>query len=120
MEGFDDRDPANPVSYDLYLWPAEGPVTWPEAHTMLHDLDTGWRLRIGHDKRLDPFLRALRARYPGIGRDPDGLPVEVDVHHRHVFLSIGWSNVEDLTPVVSEIAWGAGLVVVDPQREVVG
>lgn len=108
------------MSFDLYLWPADRAMTWEEASAELDRMDSGWRLGLGHDRRLDPFLRALRARYPGIGRGPLGPPVELNVHRRHVFLSIGWSEVEAMVPVISGLAWGTGLAVVDPQREVVG
>jgi len=108
------------MSYDLYLLPLDRALTWGEASAELDRLDAGRRLRLGHDGRLDPFLGALRARYPGIGRGPDGPPVELDVHHRHVFLAIGWGEVEAMVPVISELAFHAGLTVVDPQREVVG
>jgi hypothetical protein len=108
------------VGYDLYLWPAERPFTWAEADVEIERRDGGWRLGLGHDKRLDPFLDALRGRYPGIGRDPGGPPVELDVRRRHVVMDIAWSAVEDLVPVVCELAHATGLAVVDPQREVVG
>jgi len=118
--GFDGGGATDPMSYDLYLLPLDRALTWAEASAELDRLDGGWRPRLGHDGRLDPFLRALRARYPGIGRGPDGPPVELDIHHRHVFLAIGWSDVESMVPVISALAFGAGLTVVDPQREVVG
>lgn len=108
------------MGYDLYLWPADRALTWAEAEAELERGDGGSWLRLGHDKRLDPFLDALRRRYPGIGQGPDGPPVEVDVHRRHVVLGIGWPMVEELVPVVSEIAHRTGLAVIDPQREVVG
>jgi len=108
------------VGYDLYLWPADRAFTWAEADAERERRDGGWRIGLGHDKRLDPFLAALRRRYPGIGEGPDGLPVELDVHRRHLFLGIGWSVVEELVPVVSQLAHETGLAVVDPQRELVG
>ena len=108
------------MSYDLFLWPVDHAMTWADAAVELRRLDAGGFLRVGHDGRLDPFLRALRARYPGIGGGPDGPPVEVNVHRRHIFLAIGWGEVAAMVPVISELAWGSGLTVVDPQREVVG
>lgn len=108
------------MSYDLVLWPLDRAMTWAAAAAELHRLDDGRLLRVGHDARLDPFLRALRTRYPGIGRYQAGPPVELDVHRRHIFLAIGWGEVEAMVPVISELAWGTGLAVVDPQREVIG
>ena len=108
------------MGYDLYLWPADRALTWAEAEAELEGREGGSWFRLGHDKRLDPFLDALRRRYPGIGQGPDGPPVEVGVYPRQVVLGIGWSMVEELVPVVFELAHATGLAVVDPQRELVG
>lgn len=105
---------------DLVLIPADRALSWDEAFETYEGLMRTWRPGIGHDRRLNPFISAIRARYPGIGRDPDSVPVEFDISRRHIFLGIGWSMVETFVPEVCELAWRNGLTVIDPQREVVG
>jgi hypothetical protein len=53
------------MSYDVVLWPVSRAITWAEAAAELERLTGDWRIGLGHDRRLDPFLRALRARFPG-------------------------------------------------------
>ena len=74
----------------------------------------------GHDKRLDPFIAAIEARYPGIRRGQGDVPCEFDVMRDHIFLGISWSRVEEVVQVVAEAAWRTGVAVYDPQREAIG
>ena len=107
------------MTFDLLVWPVDSALSADEAMAMANTLNTTLPFGIGHDKRLDPFIAEVQRRYPGIG-GPAGPPCEFDVHRDHIFLGISWSLVEELLPVVAEIAWRTGLAVYDRQQERVG
>ena len=109
------------MTFDLLAWPVDRALSADEALAMANTLNTTLPFGIGHDKRLDPFIAEMRRRYPGIdGRGPDGPPCEFDVHRDHIFLGVSWTMVEELVPVVADLAWRNGLALFDPQRELVG
>jgi hypothetical protein len=108
------------MTFDLTVFPVDRALTYEEAAAEV-DRASGWRLGFGHDRRLDPFLAEMERRYPGVrGAGPDWPPVEVGVTRGAVELGIAWSVVEELVPVICEVAYRAGLAVWDPQRELVG
>lgn len=108
------------MSFDLTVLPVARAITFEEASAEVDRL-SGWRLGFGHDRRLDPFLAELERRLPGIrGQGPDGPPVEMSITRGTVFFGIGWSMVEELVPLICDVAYASGLAVWDPQRTVVG
>jgi hypothetical protein len=108
------------MTFDLTVFPVERALTAAEAAAEI-DRVSGWRLGLGHDRRLDPFLAELERQYPGIrGPGPGDPPVELTVTRGTVVFGIGWSMVEELVPAICEAAYRAGLAVWDPQRETVG
>jgi hypothetical protein len=108
------------MTFDITVFPVDRPLAYAEAGTEIERL-SGWRLGLGHDPRLDPFLAEIERRYPGIrapGRgDP---PVEVTVTRGTVVFAVGWSRVGDIVPAICEAAYRSGLAVWDPQRKTVG
>ena len=108
------------MTFDITVLPVDRPLTYAEAIVEI-DRVTGWRLGLGHDPRLDPFLAEIERRYPGIrapGRgDP---PVEVTVTRGTVVIAVGWSRVGELVPAICDAAYRTGLAVWDPQRKTVG
>ncbi len=109
------------MSYDLSFWPVDRSVTFAEAAAEIARLDASWRLGFGHDKRLDPFVAEVARRYPALlGQGIARPPFELNVHRKHVFVALGWADVEAVAPVISEIAWRTGLAVYDPQRLTIG
>jgi len=108
------------VTFDLTVFPVDRALTYDEAAVAV-ERASGWRLGFGHDRRLDPFLSAIERRFPGIRLGgPDAPPVEVTVTRGTVVFGLGWSIVEELAPVICDMAYGLGLAVWDPQRESVG
>ena len=108
------------MTFDITILPVDRPMTFAEAADEIERV-SGWRLGLGHDPRLDPFLAEVERRYPGIrspGRgDP---PVEVTVTRGTVVFGIGWAWVGELVPSICEAAYVTGLAVWDPQRQTVG
>ena len=108
------------VTFDLTVFPVDRPLTFREAAAEIEHA-SGWRLGLGHDRRLDPFITEMERRFPGIrGPGPEGPPVEFTVTRGTVGFGIGWSVVEELVPVICEVAFRTGLAVWDPQRETIG
>src|SRR3954452_18649281 len=108
------------VTSALTVFPVDRSLTFEEAAVEV-ERASGWRLGFGHDRRLDPFLAALERRFPGVrGPGPDGPPVELTVTRGTVVFGLGWSIVEELAPVICDMAYGLGLAVWDPQRETIG
>jgi hypothetical protein len=107
------------VTYDLFILPADRPLTVDEAAAIV-DRSGGFPFGFGHDKRLDPFIASMERRYGrlrGINATP---PFEFDVVRSHVFIGIPWIGVEEVVTAVGEAAFDAGVAVWDPQRAVVG
>lgn len=108
------------MTFDLTVFPVDRPLTFREAAAEIEHA-SGWRLGLGHDRRLDPFITEMERRFPGIrGPGPEGPPVEFTVTRGTVGFGIGWSVVEELVPVICEVAFRTGLAVWDPQRETIG
>jgi hypothetical protein len=109
------------MGFDLYFLPTDGPLTVAEAGDAI-SRDQGFvRRRLGHDRRLDPFLADVEQRWPGVRQARnDALDAEFNVGRSHVFVGLGWDDVARWVPLLAEVAWRNGLAVYDPQREVVG
>ena len=108
------------MTFDLIVWPVARQLSTEEALAEVERFGGRPSFLGGHDKRLDPFIAAIEARYPGIRRGQGDIPCEFDVMRDHIFLGISWSRVEEVVKVVSEAAWRTGVAVYDPQREAVG
>jgi hypothetical protein len=108
------------VTFDLIVWPVARQLSTEEALAEVERFGGRPSFLGGHDKRLDPFIAAIEARYPGIRRGQADAPCEFDVMRDHIFLGIAWSRVEEVVQVVAEAAWRTGVAVYDPQREAVG
>jgi hypothetical protein len=108
------------MTFDVTIFPVDRPLTYVEAIVEI-DRVTGWRLGLGHDARLDPFLAEIERRYPGIRAPRRGdPPVEVTVTRGTVVIAVGWSRVGELVPAICDAAYQTGLAVWDPQRKTVG
>ena len=108
------------MTYDLIVFPVDRALTFEEATAVVSGSGGFPGFRLGHDKRLDPFIAALGQRYPGLrgrGAEP---PFEFDVLRKHIFIGIPWNMVETVTRDAAEVAWATGLAILDPQREAVG
>ena len=108
------------MTFDLIVWPVARQLSTDEALAEVERFGGRPSFLGGHDKRLDPFIAAIEARYPGIRRGQGDIPCEFDVMRDHIFLGISWSRVEEVVQVVAEAAWRTGVAVYDPQREAVG
>ena len=108
------------VTFDLIVWPVARQLSTEEAMAEVERFGGRPSFLGGHDKRLDPFIAAIEARYPGIRRGQGDVPCEFDVMRDHIFLGISWSRVEEVVQVVAEVAWRTGVAVYDPQREAIG
>jgi hypothetical protein len=108
------------VTFDLIVWPVDRAMSTADALAEVERFGGRPSFLGGHDKRLDAFIEAIEARYPGIRRGQGDVPCEFDVMRDHIFLGISWSRVEEVVQVVAEAAWRTGVAVYDPQREAVG
>jgi hypothetical protein len=108
------------VTFDLIVWPVDRELSTADALAEVERFGGRPTFLGGHDKRLDAFIEAIEARYPGIRRGQGDIPCEFDVMRDHIFLGISWSRVEEVVQVVAEAAWRTGVAVYDPQREAVG
>ena len=108
------------MTFDLIVWPVDREMSTADALAEVERFGARPSFLGGHDKRLDAFIEAFEARYPGIQRGQGDLPCEFDVMRDHIFLGISWSRVEEVVQVVAEAAWRTGVAVYDPQREAVG
>jgi hypothetical protein len=105
------------VSYDLYAWPVDRPMSADEARVEIEERMGKWPLGLGRDKRIARFVRAMRGRYPGLGSPLATIPMEFDVHRDWVFMALPWSYVAGLVEAIAPIAFEAGLALYDPQRD---
>ena len=108
------------MTFDLIVWPVDRELSTADALAEVERFGGRPSFLGGHDKRLDAFIEAIEARYPGIRRGQGDIPCEFDVMRDHIFLGISWSRVEEVVQVVAEAAWRTGVAVYDPQREAVG
>jgi hypothetical protein len=107
------------VSYDLYAWPVARAMSDDEARVEIQERMGRWAIGLGRDRRLAPFVSAMKARFPGVGTPLADLPIEFDVHRTWVFMALPWSYVAGLVETIAPIAFGAGLALYDPQRDLV-
>jgi hypothetical protein len=107
------------MSYELIVWPVDRAVTVKEAVDEIGKFSAGWQLGFGHDERLDAFVAAMRERYPDLHENEEHRPFEFDVMRKHVFVAVPDSAALQVTQVVADAAWSAGVAVFDPQRELV-
>ncbi len=108
------------MTFDLIVWPVARQLSTEEALAEVERFGGRPSFLGGHDKRLDPFIAAIEARYPGIRGGQGDVPCEFDVMRDHIFLGISRGRVEEVVKVVSETAWRTGVAVYDPQREAIG
>jgi hypothetical protein len=105
------------VSYDLYAWPVDRPMSADQARVEIQERMGKWPLGLGRDKRLAPFVEAMQRRYPGIGSPLVEVPMEFDVHRDWVFMALPWSYVAGLIETIAPLAFEHGLALHDPQRD---
>jgi hypothetical protein len=105
------------VSYDLYAWPVDRPISEDEARVEIQERLGKWPLGLGRDKRLGPFVKAMDHRFPSLGTAAAPVPMEFDVHRNWVFMALPWSYVAGLVEAIAPIAFEAGLALYDPQRD---
>ena len=111
------------MSFDLGVWYSSRPLTDEEAaerHRACCDNGDIDRLIEPHQSVAD-FVSEVTARYPQIDDVPEDeiehcpWSVAFDPSKGHVTMPICWSRVEDVAPVVMELAAKHGLVCYDPQ-----
>jgi hypothetical protein len=107
------------VSYDLIVWPVDRALTVEEAIAEVEHFGGAFQFGLGHDRRLDAFVEAMRERYPGLHGNEEHRPFEFDLMRKHVFIAVPDSAAVEVAAVVADAAWTAGVAVFDPQREVV-
>ena len=107
------------MSYDLIVFPVDRALTDAEAKAEVEHLGGSFQIGFGHDKRLDPFVEAMRERYPGLHGNEEHRPFEFDVMRKHVFVGVPDSAAVEVAGVVAAEAWAARVAVFDPQRDVV-
>jgi hypothetical protein len=109
------------LSFDVAVWHRKRPYSPKEAGPMYQALCQGDTSVVDPDPRIDAFIADLIARYPSI----DDYPVEeiddcpwncaFDQSAGHVILSMASSRIEEVVPVVAELAAKHRLTVYDPQ-----
>jgi hypothetical protein len=107
------------VSYDFIVWPVDRALTVEEAIAAIDRFGGSFQFGLGHDKRVDAFVDAMRERYPGLHGNEEHRPFEFDVMRKHVFIAVPDSAAVEVAEVVADAAWTAGLAVFDPQRAIV-
>jgi hypothetical protein len=107
------------MSYDLYAWPVDRPMTSDEARVEIQERMGKWPIGLGRDRRLAPFVQAMERRFPGLGSLTSEVPMEFDVHRNWVFMALPWSYVTELVETIAPIAFVEGLALYDPQRDLV-
>jgi hypothetical protein len=107
------------MSYELIVWPVDRALTVEEAIAEIGHFGGRWEFGLGHDKRLDAFAQAVRERYPDLEENEEHRPFEFDVMHKHVFVAVADAAAVQVSEVVADAAWTAGLAVFDPQRQLV-
>lgn len=93
-------------------------MTDAEARADVKRRTAVWKLALRRDRRIDVFVRAMQARYPGIGTPQGELPIEFDVRSNYVQMALPWSMVAELVEAIASFAFDAGLALFDPQREI--
>ena len=107
--------------YDLTVFPVDRALTVEEAIAEVDRLAGGWQIGLRRDNRLDAFIAHVQERWPDLSHEAENeRPFEFDVMRHHVFVGIPPEAVEEVLPAVAEAAWSSGVVVFDPQRQVVG
>lgn len=105
------------MTYDLLAWPVDRAMSKDEAIVEIGERTGTWRIGLGHDRRLDPFVAAMKHRFPGLDRGVSEVPMEFGVHRTWVFMGLPWSYVAGLIEVIGSIAFEAGMALFDPQRD---
>ncbi len=117
------------MSFDLYAFPASGPMTVPEVHQLMEaeeaedrrfDSDTGnWLPQPSQE--MVKFLDELERRWPSLDDDPDGSPWSSWPLWQPVgggtALNIGWSRAASVMPAILEIAARNDVTIYDPQAD---
>lgn len=107
------------MSYDLYAWPVDRPMSADEARVEIEERANRWPLGLGRDRRVDGFVKSMQRRYPGIGTPASPVPMEFDVHRNWVFMALPWAYVAGLIEEIAPLAFEAGVALYDPQRDIV-
>jgi hypothetical protein len=107
------------VSYDLYAWPVDKAMSSDEARVDIQGRMGSWPLGLGRDRRLEPFVKKMERRFPGLGGPNSEVPMEFDVHRSWVFMALPWSYVAELVATIAPMAFADGLALYDPQRDLV-
>ena len=63
------------VTFDLIVWPVDRELSTADALAEVERFGGRPSFLGGHDKRLDAFIEAIEARYPGIRPRPGRRPV---------------------------------------------
>jgi len=115
------------VSFDLYIFPAPGPMTVEEARQLLETEDPQFDTEAGAwlpppGPEMAAFMDELERQWPSLDDDPDGSPwaswpLWQPVGGGGTALNVSWSFVDSTVPVILEIAAHANMVIYDPQPD---
>src|SRR5215470_13156769 len=117
------------MSFDLLVFPPSGPATGAEVRRLLDAEEE--RLISGADTALPPlspemarFMDEIKHRWPSLDDDPDGSPWTIEHSWEPSLggglgLAIKWSCSDSVLIAIFEIAERTGVIIYDPQAEVV-
>jgi hypothetical protein len=109
------------MSFDLAVWYSSTPQTNDRALWIYQALCDGDCSVVEPQASVAAFLRELSAQYPDIDTVPeDEIDISpwtccFDVSDGHVIMPISWGRVEEVAPIVVELAAKHGLVCYNPQ-----
>jgi hypothetical protein len=113
------------MSFDLAVWHNPHPVTDAEAGVLYADLCEGRIGGVTPHPSVAAFYAELTAHYPEIDTVPDDKiddldycpwSSELDRSGGHLILPCAWSQAEQVSGFVRELAAKHGLAVYDPQQ----
>ena len=116
------------MSFDLGVWYPQKQIGNKEAGELYVRLCDGDLSGVVPDPAIDAFYAELTARHPEIGAIPeeqvgdhDDCPWSCQLDHSpgHVIMSCVWPKATEVHRLVRDLARKHGLVVYDPQSEVV-
>jgi hypothetical protein len=117
------------VSFDLYVFPPEGPQTVEEIRGLMEaeeqrlvagESDTD-ELPAPPGPEIERFMAELEAQWPSLETDPDSSPWASwplwQPVGRGTALNIRWSQADTMRPAIIALAQQCNVVVYDPQSD---
>lgn len=109
------------MSFDLYIWREQHPITAEHANTICQELAEGRDDAVEPDTRVLAFHQELTDQFPDLeslsDEELESSPwnMNPDATSSRVILCMGWSSADEVSQLILELADRHGLVCFDPQ-----